>query len=505
MIRGRTREAPMVHKRNVPTYEPPTLEASIHNRFDIEVIDATTGELKQEAFAENIILDRLWSPYMGNYQWFSYIHYGTGTGTPTASRSSLFTFLGSGRVANSNDAQTFNASTGVYTLRRKIQLSESTAVGSTITEVGIGQDSAAGSLCTHAMLKDMNGNQISILKTGTDIINIYATVFVHFNPTGYANGSITVGSGKTPGYDGNYYDLMYVLAGGNSYPDNSSTYAMAKFERGKGSGFDINPSTTSLVNFSTIGANKQVKGTMTRLGTNTGNNGGFGQINCMGISFRVATGGWFTGVPIVGEAIGTGDGVKTGFDFDFPYAGSVKVYVDGVEQTSGVTTRSLPNSVSFGSELNAIDASGNKIMAPKATGNLYGNSMWGGAITLYYENVNYATVGIKKYYVNYSGNKIYASTDLTTWVEISGGLSGEITVPEAYQKYRYWKSVLASVNFNCAGFQPSETTRPYGITFDTPPANGAVITADYTPECIAKDINHVFDFDFIIQLGEKTT
>ena len=29
----------------------------------------------------------------------------------------------------------------------------------------------------HAMLKDMNGNQISIEKTDTDIINIYATVY----------------------------------------------------------------------------------------------------------------------------------------------------------------------------------------------------------------------------------------------------------------------------------------------------------------------------------------
>jgi hypothetical protein len=43
------------------------------------------------------------------------------------------------------------------------------------------------------------------------------------------------------------------------------------------------------------------------------------------------------------------------------------------------------------------------------------------------------------------------------------------------------------------------------IIFDTAPANGAVITADYDCEVIAKDANHVFDFSFEITLAEKTS
>ena len=39
-------------------------------------------------------------------------------------------------------------------------------------------------LCTHALLQDMNGNNISIQKTNTDVINIYATVYLHFNQAG---------------------------------------------------------------------------------------------------------------------------------------------------------------------------------------------------------------------------------------------------------------------------------------------------------------------------------
>ena len=40
------------------------------------------------------------------------------------------------------------------------------------------------------------------------------------------------------------------------------------------------------------------------------------------------------------------------------------------------------------------------------------------------------------------------------------------------------------------------------IHFDTPPAAGAVITADYTTDTIAKDANYVFDLSVTIQLGE---
>jgi hypothetical protein len=42
----------------------------------------------------------------------------------------------------------------------------------------------------------------------------------------------------------------------------------------------------------------------------------------------------------------------------------------------------------------------------------------------------------------------------------------------------------------------------YNVHFDTPPVDGAVITADYNTESIAKDINHVFDLSVVITLGE---
>ena len=55
MIRG-TRKA--LDKK---PYANVNLNASIHNRFDVEVVDAKTGKVKQRAQAENVICDFLWT------------------------------------------------------------------------------------------------------------------------------------------------------------------------------------------------------------------------------------------------------------------------------------------------------------------------------------------------------------------------------------------------------------------------------------------------------------
>src|SRR5690606_31191910 len=48
----------------------------------------------------------------------------------------------------------------------------------TITEVGVAYGSSASNLVTHAMIKDAEGNPLSIDKTDIDVIEIYATIFV---------------------------------------------------------------------------------------------------------------------------------------------------------------------------------------------------------------------------------------------------------------------------------------------------------------------------------------
>ena len=145
----------------------------LHNRFDIEV-RGLDGELKQTAQAENIVLDSMWTRLCNGYTYFGNIHYGSGTGILSASRTSLFTHKGTAT------ATTEEIIRGVpnTSWKRKIVLAPETAVGVNITEVGIAYDSSSSNLVTHAMLKDSEGNQISIEKTNTDVVTIYATVYI---------------------------------------------------------------------------------------------------------------------------------------------------------------------------------------------------------------------------------------------------------------------------------------------------------------------------------------
>jgi hypothetical protein len=211
MIRGRKRT------KSIQTLDPGlrhigvNLNCSLHNRFDIEVVDAATGRVKQRAQAENIICDALWTRMFMPSSYFSTIHYGTGSGTPAAADTSLFTFLGYAVPSENDDTVYYDYDNCYASLTRKIQLSEMTAVGETLTEVGIGYGSSASMLVTHAMLKDMNGNPISIEKTDTDIINIYATVFMHWSTTQYDSGYVEFFP-RVP-TDGKNSSYVYAFAG----------------------------------------------------------------------------------------------------------------------------------------------------------------------------------------------------------------------------------------------------------------------------------------------------
>lgn len=328
-IRGATRTL-------TPTVKA-DLNASIHNRFDVEVIDAKTGKIKQKAYAENVILNKRWSSYL-NGRWFRYIHYGSGSGTPSASDTQLFNFVDA--VAATGGTENIDTANHVYAVQQKIVLSETTAVGITITEVGIGATNASTELCTHAMLKDANGNQISIAKTSTDIVNIYATVFVH-----YANAASVMGDDTT-----DYIGLLKCAAGYNAYFKGSGSYDYFKFYT-RNNSYDLANYTSSLNNGS-----KKITITAERVGANSCNGNGIykveNQTDCGNI-YKMFTLPLSTiasmGSNITGEAIGTGDGSTVDFATYFTDATNATIYVDGVAAT-GVTvdnTSAVTNNVHF--------------------------------------------------------------------------------------------------------------------------------------------------------------
>lgn len=472
------------------------IQANIHNRFDVEVIDAATGEIRQRAQAENIILDSLWSRIGTSY--FSYIQYGTGTGTPTANRTSLFSYLGCSGASNSTSS--LDLSRGVYSVKKNIELSETTAAGQTLTEVGISYDNYSNHLLTHAMLKDMNGNQITITKTNTDIIKIYATIFVHFNPNGYMNGSIKFCTSSGSGIissSGSDSSLLSILSGIAAFSNGT-----AFFESGRGYGYDFDNRNYVSISLVNNAAERKITATASRLSAGSSNVGGFCQIKSSGVAFQVTDGeGWFPGTTVTGEAVGTGDGSTQDFDLMFPYADNATIFVDGVAQTSGVTVYKNPNAAHYGSEFNSVDSNGELFFGPKPTAGHYWSSYRTGDI--FFENPHYATIGITKIHTPENSDYVRVSDDAVTWTLIGSSLSNVTPVAKQYQHKRFWK-VSNSGTYNYNGLYIDETTLPKAVHFDTAPAEGAVITADYTARCIGKDINHVFDFSYTVQLGEQT-
>lgn len=496
-IRGMTRPLP-VSASIIPAVIPPEVvtlnkqfNASIHNRFDVEVIDAQTGKVKQRAQAENTICTQLWTRLFSFLPYFNYIHYGTGNGTPAAADTHLFTFLGYGAVSGSTS--TIDRLGCVYSTRKVIQLLETTAVGATLTEVGIAYDTTSETLCTHAMLKDANGNQISIAKTNTDIVNIYATVFVHW-PTEYNSGSIM--------FCGDTGFLSYLAGTPGVIP---STYRAVKGRRYYA--HDISEVTLSRA--ADI-ANKKYTLTATRLAAASGNiSGGISNV-LLGYAFALKPpASWFLGSDIIGEAVATGDGVTTDFALKFDYPEAATVYVDGVAQ-SGVTVDKAPtlinNMACYFEEIEVV----NGVAYPAIKNHQYSyqsNGTVDGLNGTYY-NPNYQ-FGIKSYICAYNKCPIYVkvSNDLVTWVDLGLRSDGvAITVPAEYRNYKYWDISGDENNYGSKMIHTllADTATAKNIHFTTPPASGAVITADYHTPTIAKDANHVFDLTVTIQLGEHT-
>ena len=504
------------------------INAKIHNRFDIEVIDSSTGKIKQKAYAENVICKGLWDCLaLGNSSssaYNQYIAYGSGSGTPASNDAALFSLISTVTPAKNDDVQNVDLSLGVASLTRKGILSEQTAVGSTITEVGI---MGAGKLATHAMLKDMNGNSISIQKTSTDIINIYSTVYIHWNPDGY-NGIKVTGKYDANIYCGQYktcYFIGWLMGTFYSYyspesqiPTNLSLNTRYDYIPLKSDGTENFSGSSGTAFFglsnSVDATNKKITLTSTRIPASSCNNNGIGYLVISQNSgnwpidrcdFLIDVSKWFPGTDIVGESIGTGDGVTTSFKTKFPYPTNAKVYVNGVE--TAATVNKEPNTTVLHQFMKQI--------SPSSTENnildVFGSCFYSGDARilvpantdLYLYNELAGKAGIKSYYVG-SGIDIYVSDDLSTWTQVGKAAwrYGTFTIPEQYQKSKFFKFVAKSSGVTVE--QIIVTGDAANIVFATAQATGAVITSDYHTPVIAKDVNHVFDFSMTIQLGEYT-
>jgi len=486
-----------------------TLKANLHNRFDIEVRDAFTGELKQRAYAENIILDQAWATIISTAgSWFTKIYVGTGTGTLAATRNALFIPLTSKDV---NTAVWGGApKDGYYSLRRSITLLETEFVGVILTELGVGNSI----LCTHAMLKDMNGNQVALTKTNVDIITIYATIYLKFavpTPTD-AISLIPYKAGVNP-----LADLLLGCTIGTQSHYYDGTISLPLY---------INVSTEDTHSPTTVVYNAAMTRTLDvankrisyyhRIPAASANVGGLRSLFLSSLSG--SNNNFFTHViarlkdavltqaPVV-EQIGTGNGVLTAFATTFPFVKSGAVIkVDGTVVSPTVLT-GLPKVKNMKGHMYNLGVDGNYNLLPGS------NIAWDAGNDAYpvgsnldplvLENPFYAAYGIDSIKVSYA--TLFTSDDMVTWTQVytTTAANSIYTVAADQKQKRYWKFQMSGttpwtaveININAFGALKN-------VIFAAAPAVGAAITAEYTPNVASKDVNHALDVNIVLQMGE---
>ena len=511
------------------------LRASIHNRFDIEVVDAKSGEIKSKAVAHNVICNQLWTYLLKPGAYFQAIHYGTGAGTPSAADTQLFSFYA---AINTFKETTFGADieNGVTWCRRSARIEPNEAIGAEISEIGIAQSTSQTTLCTHAMLKDMNGNQITIKKTDTDVINIYATIFLHHSVFDDGSGIIFpyhhLANGDTTRATALFEWLLGVNKTTSGFDDLRISNAVVNYGASNPAmrttnGFDSKKDNT--VSPAYYPSEKKVVYTVNQIPIDRGNL----PSGIMGVVFFTysydirgtdalylnSDGAWWPGSTVTGDPIGTGDGVTTDFSTKFSFPKNAQVYVDGAPVSAAVSSEPLRYDdmgiyfipVEFEHTGFGYGAKRSPFVSlqdiPKSQSTSNDDYVTG--VSVFYNP--YYSFGVASFkinsWTNYKYIRIEVSDDLKSWEEVVlpvGNSIETVEIPEAQQNKKFWK--LTRIDTNNAYVYPYEFTAPNltgkNIHFDTPPAAGAVITADYTTPVIAKDENHVFDLTVTLQFGE---
>lgn len=351
------------------------VNVNLHNVFDIEVRDVRTNELKQTAQAFNLILDGMYNRLCNLQSFFRYISFGSGTGAIEPTRTTLFNRLASKAITEVERSLKLAENNGY--LKRMIQIMPEEHVGATITEVGIGESN--GTIYTHALIKDSEGNPISIVKTETDVVTIYATVFFNMvNPYDntqwigeeYGNHNFrrfsTYNSGSSSNngiWFGNLLLNYLAFDGVGSYPNRYGLKEYKPFllvgsSRTKNNPYaqpiaaPIGGSSAAIVPTADV-ANKRLNFPRCRLDVNTGN-GPIKEISLayfrtveQGSRFQtlplfrttLPAAGLFTQYDITNESLGEGDGIRTEFNFkwDDIIPGSAHIFINGVEVSTGIT------------------------------------------------------------------------------------------------------------------------------------------------------------------------
>ena len=456
----------------------------IHNFFDFEVKDSE-GHITKRAHAENIVLNQFISRVVSGNSCFNNICVGTGTEEPAVTDTKLSEYL----ACKSADLSGVSVDweNMIFSVRKSIIFQADELAGKTLTEVGISYNSSENSLCTHALIRDENGNVSSITKSSTEILTVHATV---------------------------YADLSNVEKNGvyiQRYPSSSSILNVnilplpARWALGVSS-IDVVGRTNSCLAYDHVEPNnlyacsKETSGNTVKIihpditisqfndtAIKSVMVGKYGSL-CMTVP-NVN----FTQPEIKNELVGMGDGSLKTFNTKFSLIKSAAVKVDGSEVSDVTVNYGMPQCAEQCFKLydyprKYSSDEQNAAVPISLLTNLGYVAALEGAWSIF-ENI-YSDKGVLIKKCSFINITVSLSNDLFIWTQIRSNN----TIPEELQNARFWKIETAytpSSSKSYRGLYDIEWTRPADIVFSEPPLSGSEITVDYTPDCIAKDANHI--------------
>lgn len=206
---------------------------NIHNKHKIVVRDAKTMKIAEEGFAENIVVNRMYDRLLTFSTFAGNIVFGTGTGTPTVERTTLFNRIGSKAMTTVELIRAYPIS--VWTMHARLGSLEYN--GNNISEVGISETTT--NINTHAMIKDAEGNPLIVPKNSDRIVDFYSTIYAIVYPVDsglywYKNGLrdyLTGGSAPGNNLRISYLNEPAVIPGTRTYNSAAKTVKLAgRFE-----------------------------------------------------------------------------------------------------------------------------------------------------------------------------------------------------------------------------------------------------------------------------------
>ncbi len=467
---------------------------NLHNRFDIVKNGEWVG------YAENIILDQMYDRICNFSSYFNNIHFGTGSGTPTPDRTSLFSHLGTKTAETEEVVKALPTSK----VTKKIVLMPEEYVGQTITEVGVAYGSTASYLVTHAMIKDAEGNPLSIDKTDIDVIEIYATIFVTLidsNEVLFLNESAL----SITRHRSNVL-LEYLISGET---DQNPTIMLESHNREHRTPY-ISTIAKKEPSISVDSTNK-TRTYSVRFGIDEANYGAsIYSVSLEGICRKVLN----ITHTLSGHNIGVGDGVQDTFEIPHSIVNPV-IKVNGYVNTDNVVTVFDEPNYRISPMLFAEE------LVPGNFSNLWAEPYASLSVTrfTYYELggwKNTRSLRGKTFTMQMQGgwsndtSYLYFETsedgsNWTTRLTLSGrsghGLQeGQILVDWDDLYYRL-RTASYGISVGRLWIEPDES-KLSKVVFNTPPAIDDVITIDGTLPYYPKDENYVVDVTFELQFGE---